>query len=381
MAALYELVILGTPAPEQLTELREIVATSVSAFGLVLGDEVAWTVLPEVLELQQQRATAAIFFGGVNAPSTHVEALVRAAVPILPVVSELTKVSGEIPPVLQRLNCLDLTGGMQRVASALLECAGLLPKQRTVFLSYRRTEARAAALQLYDALSARLFDVFLDTHDVAPAEDFQAVLWHRLCDSDVLIMLDTPSYFDSRWTSAEFGRALAKGIAVLRVGWPDTTPSIRTQTSSRVELVGEEVERDTGRLAQSAIDRVCTQAEAVRSQSLAVRTVNLVSNLRNSIETIGGRVVAVGPHKAVHIELADGCQLIVYPTLGVPTSWTLHQAAMHSANNSAAVVFDHIGLHPHWLAHIDWLGTQIREVRWLKSSEAAWELAAWEGGR
>jgi TIR domain len=68
--------------------------------------------------------------------------------------------------------------------------------------------------------SARLFDVFLDTHGIAPAEDFQTMLWHRLCDSDVLVMLDTPNYFGSRWTSAEFGRALAKGIAVLRVGWP-----------------------------------------------------------------------------------------------------------------------------------------------------------------
>jgi hypothetical protein len=100
----------------------------------------------------------------------------------------------------------------------LLECVGLLPRQRRVFVSYRRDEARQAALQMFDALSSRHFYVFLDTHGITPAEDFQAMLWHRLCDSDVLLMLDTPNYFEGRWTSAEFGRALAKGISVLRIG-------------------------------------------------------------------------------------------------------------------------------------------------------------------
>src|SRR5262249_25131364 len=58
-----------------------------------------------------------------------------------------------------------------------------------------------------NSMSARHFDVFLDTHSVSVAADFQAALWHRLCDSDVLVMLDTPDYFASRWTTAEWGRA------------------------------------------------------------------------------------------------------------------------------------------------------------------------------
>ena len=77
----------------------------------------------------------------------------------------------------------------------MLESVGLLPRQRRVFVSYRRDEARQAALQLFNAFSAKLFDVFLDTHGIAPTEDFQAVLWHRLCNSDVLVMLDTPGLF------------------------------------------------------------------------------------------------------------------------------------------------------------------------------------------
>ena len=92
--------------------------------------------------------------------------------------------------------------------------------KRQVFLSYKRDESAAAAVQLFAELSARQYEVFLDTHSIAAGVDFQESLWHSLCDVDVLLMLDSPNYFASRWTAAEYGRALAKGIGVLRVEWP-----------------------------------------------------------------------------------------------------------------------------------------------------------------
>lgn len=379
MSELYQLAVLGEPSHQQVSELEGIVAQAVLMFGLRLGHEVGWEVRPAEFNPDQQNSSAAVFYGSANAPLANVAHLLQRGVPILPVASETGRVGAEIPELLRPLNCLAYNaGGAQRVATALLECAGLLPRQRRVFVSYRRGEAREAALQLFDAFSARLFDVFLDTHGVPPAEDFQTMLWHRLCDSDVLVMLDTPGYFESRWTSAEFGRALAKGISVLRIGWPDSTPSTRTATASRAELLPEEVDAGTGRLADEAIERICLQLEAVRSQSHAVRTVNLVSNLRNAVETIGGQVNGVGLNKAVYIQLPDSREVVVYPTVGVPTSTTLHDASTNSPDRSVAVVFDHVGLHPRWLEHLDWLGGHIRTARWVKASEAGWQFADWE---
>jgi hypothetical protein len=339
-------------------------------------------VRPESFNPEQRTTAAAVFFGGVNAPLANLESLSRSAIPVLPIVSDLARAHEEIPAVLRSLNCLAYNaGGAPRVATALLECSGLLPRQRRVFLSYRRDEARQAALQLFDALSARLFDVFLDTHGIPPAEDFQATLWHRLCDSDVLVMLDTPNYFASRWTSAEFGRALAKNIAVLRIGWPDATPSARTATASRAELLAEEVDPATGRLADEAIGRICIQLEEVRSESHAVRTVNLVSHLRYAVEKIGGSVSGVGLHNAVHLRLADGKHVVVYPAVGVPTSTTLHDATINAPDRSVAVLYDPVGLHPRWLGHLDWLGSHVHGARWVKVTEAAWHFADWEAQR
>lgn len=379
---LYELAVLGEPSDAQVAELREAVSRIVEAFGLRLGREVSWLVRPGNFRPSQQRAAAVVIFGGKSVAEANLRVLLATAVPMLPVVSDLKKIRDEVPEVLQSLNCLNYSsGGMSELAVRMLECASLLPRQRRVFLSYRRDEARAAALQLFDAFSARLFDVFLDTHGIAPGEDFQATLWHRLCDSDVLVMLDTPQYFDSRWTSAEFGRALAKGISVLRVGWPDATPSRRTATASRVELVATEVDAATGRLDDEAVGRVCVQLEMVRSQSCAVRMLNVVSGLRHAVESIGGQVVGIGVGKSVHVRLADDRNVVMFPTIGVPTSITLHSATRDAPDCSVAVVYDPVGLHPAWLAHLEWLGEHIRAARWIKATEAAWQLAAWDPSR
>jgi hypothetical protein len=260
---------------------------------------------------------------------------------------------------------------------ALLECAGLLPRQRRVFLSYRRNEACAAALQLFDAFSARQFDVFLDTHGVAPGDDFQSTLWHRLVDSDVLVMLDTKTYFESRWTSAEFGRALAKNISVLRVAWPDCIASPRVATTSQIVLADAEVIPMTGRVTDDALTRICSRLESVRGQSIATRRLNLMSGLIDAVDRIHGRVDGISSGNGMHLTLADGQELVAYPTIGVPTSRTLHDAVGRSPGFTGAVLYDHVGIGEDWLEHLDWLGTHVTMPRWIRASEAGWQLADW----
>jgi hypothetical protein len=289
-----------------------------------------------------------------------------------------TTISADLPDALKPFNCLTSSGdGALRITTAMLECVGLLPRQRRVFVSYRRDEAKEAALQLFNHLSGKIFDIFLDTHGILPAEDFQGVLWHKLCDSDVLIMLDTPTYFDSRWTSAEFGRALSKGISILRVEWPGVLASRRTATTSRLSLHVAEVDISTGRLTEDALGRIAEQVEIVRAQSHAIRNLNLFSALKRDVECVGGTVTGVGVHNAVSVRLADGRELVIYPTLGVPTSMTLNEAAEHASGKEAAILYDHIGLQENWLLHLKWLGQNISAARWVRAAEAAWDFGGW----
>lgn len=378
--ALYDLAILGTPTAQQIDELTQFVSKAVAAFGLQLGTEIGWSLQPTDFSPSEQRVAAVVFYGGVSTGlDSQLSTLLKQGVPIVPVASELERVAEEIPDALRSLNCISYNdSGTERIGTALLECAGLLPKQRRIFLSYRRDESRAAALQLFEELSARQFDVFLDTHAIAPAEDFQAMLWHRLSDSDVLLMLDTEKYFDSRWTNEELGKTQAKGISILRLGWPGIAQSPRVGDANQIKLRKKDL-KSAGSLSKDIIQTICRRLESVRSQSFAMRNSKLINRLRYDVETIGGDFKGVGRHKSALILLPNGKELVVYLTIGVPTATTLHDAAINThADYGAIIMYDHLGLHPHWQTHLNWLGSEITDIRWIKATEAAWHLADWD---
>ena len=298
MSAIYYLGFLGQPADHVEAKLRETLGRMVGEFALTLGVEVglsgaAFTPKPGM-------AAAALYFGFPGAKDTpELTRLVRQEVPIIPVVSGLTQFGVETPPGLRHLNGLDLDSQDEDctgLAAALLECVGLLPRLRRVFVSYRRTESRMAAVQLFEELSARKFDVFLDTHDVLAGKKFQEELWHRLSDSDVVVMLHTPDYFTSSWTAQEFFRALGKRISILRVEWPATmvAPKVATATATAMKLAAHDLTM-TGELSSDALTAICSQVESVRSKSIAIRQTYLAGWIKSEVEAIQGVVEGVGP--------------------------------------------------------------------------------------
>ncbi len=206
---------------------RRLASSGLITSGIFWGSLMPTTSSP----VSSMRATpaasvAAAYFGGPH--HLDVDAareVARSSVPIIPTVGPSGDFGAQIPDFLRASNGLRRRADdpkLTELAVALLECVGLLRRQRQVFVSYRRIESRTAAMQLHDLLTERGFDV---THDIRPGEPFQDVLWHRLCDSDVMVMLDTPTYFESKWTRQEIGRARAKEIHVLRVVWPEHKPS------------------------------------------------------------------------------------------------------------------------------------------------------------
>jgi TIR domain len=386
----YQIGILGTPQVACRTALLECIQGMIQPFGLALGAGLDVLDPAACLTRDAKAAFSAVYFGGASSDPDSVEALtalVRENNPVIPVVEDLRTFSSNVPPVLQRANgmALGMAGqNFEALAAALLECVGLLRHQRRVFISYRRLESANAALQLHEALGSRGFDVFLDTYDVRPADDFQAIVWHRLCDSDVMVMLDTPGYFGSRWTAAEIGRALAKKIAVLGVVWPDHQPERLSQLREPIFLQRTDLQGSDGPLTSAVVERILSSVERLRSRSLAIRHAAIAGALRSATEEIGGSVVAIGAHRGMKIVLADGRTLCASPAVGVPTAEHFHEAAEYVAlvNLSPAVaapvlVYDHVGLHERWQKHLDWLHENLNVVKTLQITQAAWQLADW----
>ena len=96
LAVLYELAVLGAPTDAILGELEGSISASIAPFGLRLGDEIAWHVCPTAFDPAQTKSAAAVFFGAVDAPVANLASLLRRGIPILPVVSDITKVHEEI---------------------------------------------------------------------------------------------------------------------------------------------------------------------------------------------------------------------------------------------------------------------------------------------
>lgn len=382
MTFLYQLAVLGNPTTAQINALTERIASALGTLSLRMEHEVGWEVSPTAFKPHPLYPSAAVYFAGDHANLANLAELLERGIPVIPVISNFNQHQERFPEILRPLNRLKYDdgddGGAEIIATALLACVGLLPQHRRVFISYRRDEAAEAASQLFEALTARAFDVFLDSYGAAETQEVEALSWQRLYNSDVVLMLDTPSYFDHRWTSAEFGRVLAKGISVLRVTWPNATPSLRSSTASKTELSAEDIDPESGRMSDDAIARLCLLLEAVRSQNHAVRSVNLISSIRIAIETVGGKMLGVSSHKAVHLQLPGGEQLTVYPTVGVPAPFALQDAFSYSPDKSVAVVYDPVGLSQQSVRHLDWLQTQAQPAKWIKATEASQQFKQWE---
>lgn len=383
---LYEIIFLGNIPAEIQELLEQSLRDRVEQFGLIIGDDLRICKGSEDRAKNQAASRAAIYFG--DGSDTDLEEAIRLKglnVPIIPVVSDLRTFSKNVPAELASLNGLELVDGAdgaERILSSLLECAGLLREQRKVFVSYRRTESRAAAVQLHDELCARGFDVFLDTHDVRPGEVFQDVLWHRLCDSDMMVMLDTPTYFESKWTKQEIGRARAKQIHVLRVIWPDVETNRMADLAETIYLEPHELEGKDGPLSEPTIQQIVEHVENIRSRSVASRYLSIAGKFRSEVELIGASVEGIGAHRAIRVRLTDGTALLAYPIVGIPTAETLNDVAMKAAfatdNPAPILVYDHVGIRDLWVAHLKWLDEEIKSVRAIKVHEVAWDLAVWE---
>ncbi|MEP4441963.1 MAG: toll/interleukin-1 receptor domain-containing protein [Hyphomicrobiales bacterium] len=178
-------------------EINEALSKQLGEFGLSVGNEVVIDLNGSITSKNPKISAVGLFFGNDSKLAYTRPPALSDYDPIIPIVSSLERCSIELPTNVSAYNAMPSGGpnSPTRIAAAAIEALGLMPSRRRVFLSYRRNEARKAALQLFDELSERQFDVFLDTHEIRPGAVFQDVLWHHLSDCDVMLMLDTTSYF------------------------------------------------------------------------------------------------------------------------------------------------------------------------------------------
>lgn len=340
----------------------------------------------------------AVYFGDRNGQprdSSLCRKLLREGVGILPVYFRPHGFPTETPPELYKLNGLLYNpSAEQKIVSMALEAFHLLRITRKIFISYRRAESSAVAIQLYETLEKNNFDVFLDTHCIRPGEDFEEILWHRMTDSDVVVMLNTKGFLNSIWCNHELAEAHAKQIAIVQLVWPDhqlentseiclpiplhvsdfeaAKPGAPRQSANHSDLV-----TPTARLTPDILYHIVNEIESIRARNLASRQDNLITEFLQ-IARKAGKKVDLQPQRFITEERGAHTRRIFIPTVGIPQSIDCNRSEefLRKINEyeveSIYLIYDDVRIRNRWLNHLAWLNNYLQIKTIPKQAFSTW---------
>lgn len=379
----YQLILLGAKLP-----LREKILSALKTEirNLGLSDNVLDIVKAESFDNYRGNQPAfGLYFGNENGEHNDLEItekLLNEGTMILPIF--FRSFHKDIPNILGNQNGIEYKGvELERIVNIILEAFELLRSTRKIFISYKRSESSSVAIQLYEALEAHNFDVFLDTHSIGKGEPFQDELWHRMTDCDVILLLNTPEFLESHWCKEEFAEAAAKQIGIVQLVWPNhliKDVDNSSHISYPIQMMSADFvgrifdDKDKSKLTSEFADRVIQQVESVRARNLAARQDNLITEFR-SIAQQNGRNIAVQPEKFLTEDLADGTRVLYVPTIGIPLSTSCQTAEikkeLHGYKDvSIRLIYDDLRIRDKWLNHLDWLNDNFKkDIKTLKKQD------------
>lgn len=385
MTTKYQLIKLGADNPFY-KEVLDTLYHHISELGLAKESILEIDENNFKSEYSGNAPTFCLYFGSNSSAFKNLDLLkilIKDANLILPIASDLAKFSSQIPKELENVNGFELatSNDIEKLVSCILEGLSLLRLSRRLFISYKRDESSTVAIQLFEQLEKNGFDVFLDTHSIRPGEPFQEELWHRMADTDVVVLLNTPGFLNSNWTTQELAKANSMSIGILQVIWPahklerDAELSIPLQLSDS-DFGNKIFKKPTSYLNPVTISNIISQVESLRARSLASRQDNIITEFIASSNRVGKKA-DLQSEKFITIKRSDGKELVIIPTVGVPQAFTYNQseelvARIKSKNVAGAyLLFDHRNIREKWIKHLDWLDNYlpVKTIKIVKAEE------------
>ena len=334
-------------------------------------------------EYQSCKPTFAFYFGGRGHDDkdvTAVQTLLGNADAVYPVYFTAGKFEKEIPTLMKDINGVCYTDAkLDSIVNVAFEDLRLLRRRRRIFISYKRSDSASVANQLYDELSKRQFDVFLDTYSIRGATDFQLELHHRITDSDVLIQLNSPNFMDSDWCREEITEANARQVGVLQVNWPKVRPGVADQLCVVWKLTDADFrnghyKNGISRLKKATLNDIAVKVEALRARNIASRQDGLTAEFVKEAER-QGRTIVKGPVFLVETR-QNGKKWYYIPAIGVPQSMDCYESREMLKKwlvgggmpDKLFLIYDDMRILPKWIAHLDWMNESL-EVKTIKKQE------------
>jgi len=378
----YQLILIGNKSAF-LNDIKKSISINAQELGLneesilILDAKNFWS------QYISNVPTFGLYFGDNEGKFKHLNILsklIKDANLILPIVQDIRKFTSHTPNKVHGINGFQLADNndIEKLVSLIFEGLGLLRLSRRLFISYKRDESTGVAIQLYEKLEKNGFDVFLDTHSIRPGEPFQDELWHRLADTDVVLLLNTPGFLKSNWTTMELAQANAMSIGILQLIWPTHELEREAEISLPYKLTDDDFESKgiidaKSYLKEAIIEKIVNKTESLRARSLGARQDNIVSEFMNVAHKLGKQAY-LQPEKFITLRNDSGKELIIIPTVGVPQAFTYYRSdefynrILNDSNREVFLVYDQFNIRERWLNHLSWLDTYL-PVKTIKVTE------------
>lgn len=129
-----------------------------------------------------------------------------------------------LPPPLSASVASFWQHSIREVVADVLAAAGVTPEWPRIFISYKRSETQGLANQLFHALAAAQFDVFLDHYRIPAGVELLARIRQELADKTMVLLLESAQLLSSRWTRLEVRTAQALRLGLFGVTVPGGVP-------------------------------------------------------------------------------------------------------------------------------------------------------------
>jgi hypothetical protein len=321
--------------------------------------------------------------GAINPEIAAIKKCIKRGFPIIPVVQDLTRFGKEAPKEVGEFNGFQLadTQDIPELAGLVLELLGLQRAKRKIFISYARVDGGAMAQQLYEAFTARWYEVFLDTVSIRPGAVFQQNLKQELADSDVVVLLNSPTAMGRPYVKEEIAFANCANVGGVQVVWPGRLPAIEGRLFMPHPLSDEQIafeEKNGKSLKPEAILAILRRVADLRTALQQQREEELLRPIEAYAQSKQFDAV---PYLGRHVELREqqGSKCVRLDlALGVPTSRDLERALRNArprpSEGGGRLVYDPVGITKPQLRHLRYLSKRLKLDSFDPQTALQWEL-------
>lgn len=380
MTYYYQLIFLGNIGNDAFSEIRRRFQTLITELGM---DETCVKIFKAEnfdIEYSNCQPTFVFFLGDPvhrDDDVAKLEVLLNNGDAIYPLYFGEGAFEQETPDCLHAMNGHRYSvEEVDKYVNCALESLRLLRKTRKVFISYRRTESTAVANQLFDVLTRRNFDVFLDSYVIRGADNFQEELFHRMSDCDVLLQLHTNGFKNSKWCRAEVEMANMKQIGLIEVIWPDARLERWSELCYPYHLKKDDFKRrryknSKAQLNTKTLNAIARDVESVRARNLAARQDNITGEFVKEAQKVGKGLIQELYYLMENT--TDGKRRLFLPAVGIPSSFDYYESLdfrklLQDEQLEIYLLYDELRIRERWISHLDWLDSSL-EVKSIKKKE------------